>query len=92
MSARKNAARRGNPPTTRVLRPTPDSMLVAFRVGSFVRDAELAIVRGGSENNAARLLQALAHLQDAERWLDELARLLPRRSKRSRLLASRGVL
>lgn len=90
MSARKKSPRSGKT-TERVLRPTPDSMRVAFQIGSFVRDAECAIVRGGSENNAARLLQALARLQDAERWLDELARLLPRRSKRSVLLASRGV-
>ncbi len=73
------------------LRPTPDSLRVAFQIGTFVRDAEWAIIRSSVERDPSRLLQALASLQDVDKWLEELWRLLPKRSKRSALLASGGA-
>lgn len=68
----------------------PDSMKVAFQVGSLVRDAMATIIRSARSDNRERvLLQALQQLQDAESWVDEVMRVLPRRSRPSKLLARR---
>lgn len=88
---RKTAARRRVAVTKQSRRPTPDSLRVAFQIGSFVRDAKWAIIQSNREKDGARLLQALASLEDVDTWLEELWRLLPKRSKRSALLASRGL-
>lgn len=86
MADRRKKAPRGGAVKKTTWRPMPDAMKLAFQIGSFVRDAEWAIVRGEREKSPARLLQALAHLQDAGRFVDELLRVMPKRSKRSLLV------
>lgn len=86
MAERQKKARHRGAAKKAASREMPDSLKLAFQVGSFVRDAEWAIVRSSSEKNPDRLLQALAHLQDAGRFIEELFKVLPKRSKRSLLV------
>lgn len=90
MAERKRKARRPAAPKP-TLRRTPDAIGVAFQVGSFIRDAEWAIISSRrAANKEAMLLQALLSLQDAGRWAEEMFRLIPKNAgKRSALLAAR---